>query len=219
MDITPTRLEEFVFEDDATLEVLRNVVSNDNLLPATRVGVLLYGGYGTGKTTLARLLPNLIERTRTGISDVEAMSDFVECASVNGQDAIKRIQHQSRFVALSHTRIHFFIFDEFDVLTEKAQANFKSIMTNTPDCVFVITTNHLHAVDQGVQDRCWCISLNAASNDRWLPAARQILEKLGVTDTKDDALLELLSASSTKSAREVVSSLQLMAALRSQKAA
>ena len=57
MDITPTRLEEFVFEDDATLEVLQNVVSNDNLLPATRVGVLLYGGYGTGKTTLARLLP------------------------------------------------------------------------------------------------------------------------------------------------------------------
>ena len=219
MDITPTRLEEFVFEDDATLEVLRNVVSNDNLLPAARVGVLLYGGYGTGKTTLARLLPNLIERTRTGISDVEAMSDFVECASVNGQDAIKRIQHQSRFVALSHTRIRFFIFDEFDVLTEKAQANFKSIMTNTPDCVFVITTNHLHAVDQGVQDRCWCISMNAASNDRWLPAARQILEKLGVKDVQDDAVLELLSASSTKSAREVVSSLQLMAALRSQKAA
>jgi hypothetical protein len=37
MDLTPTRLEEFVFEDDATLEVLQNVVANDNLLPAARV--------------------------------------------------------------------------------------------------------------------------------------------------------------------------------------
>ena len=78
MDITPTRLEEFVFEDDATLEVLRNVVANDNLLPAARVGVLLYGGYGTGKTTLARLYRDIPVEQQEAVLYMPADSRFIE---------------------------------------------------------------------------------------------------------------------------------------------
>ena len=219
MDLTPTSLEDFVFEDDATLELLQNVVPNDNLLPATRVGVLLYGGYGTGKTTLARLLPDLIERRRTGISDAESGYEFVACASLDGDAAIKRLRSISQLVSLAKSDLKYFVLDEFDVLTAKAQANFKALMSATKRSVFILTTNNLHEIDRGVHDRCWGISMNAASDERWLPAAHQMLQKLGVRDVTDETVMDVLATCKNKSARQIVSALQLMAALRSQNAA
>ena len=219
MDLTPTSLEDFVFEDDATLELLQNVVPNDNLLPASRVGVLLYGGYGTGKTTLARLLPDLIERRRTGISDAESGYEFVACASLDGDAAIKRLRSISQLVSLAKSDLKYFVLDEFDVLTAKAQANFKALMSATKRSVFILTTNNLHEIDRGVHDRCWGISMNAASDERWLPAAHQMLQKLGVRDVTDETVMDVLATCKNKSARQIVSALQLMAALRSQNAA
>ena len=219
MDLTPTRLEEFVFEDDATLEVLRNVVANDNLLPATRVGILLYGSYGTGKTTLARLLPDLIERTRTGASGAESDYEFVACASLDGDAAIKRLRSISQLVSLSVSDFRYFVLDEFDVLTPKAQANFKALMSAAKRSVFILTTNNLLGIDKAIHDRCWCISMHAASDERWLIAAHQMLHKLGVKDVTDDTVMDVLSTCTNKSAREIVSALQLVAILRSQNTA
>ena len=166
------------------------------------LGVLLYGGYGTGKTTLARLLPDLIERRRTGISDAESGYEFVACASLDGDAAIKRLRSISQLVSLAKSDLRYFILDEFDVLTEKAQANFKALMSATKRSVFILTTNNLHEIDRGVHDRCWGISMNAASDERWLPAAHQMLQKLGVSDVTDEAAIGVLATCKDKSARQ-----------------
>ena len=162
---------------------------------------------------------HLIERRRTGISDAESGYEFVACASLDGDAAIKRLRSISQLVSLAKSDLKYFVLDEFDVLTAKAQANFKALMSATKRSVFILTTNNLHEIDRGVHDRCWGISMNAASDERWLPAAHQMLQKLGVSDVTDEAAIGVLATCTDKSARQIVSALQLMAALRSQNAA
>ena len=69
-------------------------------------------------------------------------------------------------------------------------------MSATKRSVFILTTNNLHEIDRGVHDRCWGISMNAASDERWLPAAHQMLQKLGVSDVTDEAAIGVLATCS-----------------------
>lgn len=219
MTTKPTTLSEFVFEDDDTEQLLQNVVSHDKLLPADKVGILLYGSIGTGKTTLACALPNMIERARSGKANATTDHEFVTCLSAEANDTVKRINTISRLMPCNSSNLRFFVLDEFDVLTDRAQANFKALMTASTRCVFLLTTNHLSKVDPAIRDRCWCISMNAAETERWLPAARRIARELGLGNISDQKLRAIIDACDRKSARNIISSLEYAAIIKNGKAA
>ena len=77
IDYSPKTLDDFVFFNDESEQTIRAIVSGDIEVPCMgTTGLLLYGSAGTGKTELAKLLPNFIEVARGG----EATNfDFYAC--------------------------------------------------------------------------------------------------------------------------------------------
>jgi replication factor C subunit 3/5 len=151
---------------------------------------LLHGPYGTGKSTTARLLPNLMERVRSG-SDAH----FTEhkCAQgTNGATLMTTIQQATSFVSLNSSGLHYTVLDEVDNLTDAAQASLKAIM-DSKHGVFILATNHLPEVNAGVVDRCHLIHMVAARPSDWLPLVRRVISACGAQVPADSALIPVIA--------------------------
>jgi DNA polymerase III delta prime subunit len=81
-------------------------------------------------------------------------------------------KHTSK-TSFNASGLHYFIFDEVDSLSKTAQAGMKTTL-NSPRSVFILTTNNITQLDNGVKDRCVLIDMNAPPDSAFLPLARQI---------------------------------------------
>ena len=62
-EFLPKTLDECVISDVLSKDILKQILDGKLPFPAFgKCGILLHGDYGTGKTTTACLLPELIER-------------------------------------------------------------------------------------------------------------------------------------------------------------
>ena len=198
-DYTPTAVTDIVFPDGHVEELIIDIVSGRLPFPASgKNGILLYGVNGTGKSALAKLLPDAIERVKTGASACPSF-DRIEDGN-NGSRVLARLRNQADFVPISSH--HYFILDEVDNLKGSSMASLKSVM-NISETIFVMTTNRYTEIESGVIDRCHCIPFNAAPSARWLPLARRILADNEVVGISDSAL-ESVIATANGSARNIV---------------
>ena len=75
----PQTIAEVVFGNDESRQLIDDITSGVLPFPFEgKTGILLYGTFGTGKTTLARLLPEAIERGQTG-QPLAFDADFFGC--------------------------------------------------------------------------------------------------------------------------------------------
>jgi DNA polymerase III delta prime subunit len=203
---------------------LEMIIDGTLPVPGSKSGILLYGIYGTGKTTMAELLPGWIETARTtdALSNVTAgqLVDATQpnytlysCAQgQNGSVLMGNIQTHTSLVSWNVSNLHYVILDEVDLLTSAASASLKSIM-NRKDVIFILTTNHLNKIDRGVQDRSILIDLNAPPVNAWVSKIQAIYQASGMAVPSHQAITGIVQAGNG-SARNILTDIQVAEAKR-----
>lgn len=221
----PTTPDDFVLMPH-TRAKLEAVLDGTVRFPGNGVSaLLLYGLYGTGKTTMANLLPGWIETAKsTDILKTTSVGKIVDtespnfstypCAqSQNGASLISNIQNTCSFVSWNSSGLHYIILDEVDLLTSAASASLKAIM-NREDVVFILTTNHLPKIDPGVINRSIILDLNAAPTPDWVEKIKGIYTTSGLPAPSDLAIEGIVKAGNG-SARTILTDLEITESKRS----
>ena len=189
----PKTIKDIIWGNAESRLRIEDIVSGAEALPyCGKSAILLYGAFGAGKTTLANLLPNAIEKGRSN-EDLAIEADFIACQQgFNGPQVMSLIERVLSKTSFNASGLHYFVLDEVDNLTKLAQQSLKSAL-NTNRGIFILTTNNISELDKGLKDRCVLVEMNAAAVSDYLPLAKNLVSDMGVVMSDDD-LLPTISA-------------------------
>jgi len=189
----PKTIDDIIFGNTESRLRIEDIVSNAEAIPSSgKSAILLYGAFGTGKTTLAKMLPNSIEYSKTK-EELIWPEEFIACQQgFNGPQVIALIDGILNRSSLNISGLHYIILDEVDNLTKLAQQSLKSAL-NTTRGIFILTTNNVSHLDKGLLDRCVLIEMNAAPVEDYLIFARALLAN-STSSIPDSELLPTIKA-------------------------
>ena len=190
----PKTIDDIIWGNSESRLRIEDIINGAESLPyCGKSAILLYGVFGTGKTTLAKMLPNSIEEGRTGQSLI-LPEIFIGCQQgLNGTQVMSLIGNVLNKASLNTSGLHYFILDEVDNLTKLAQQSLKSAL-NTDKGIFILTTNNISELDKGLKDRCVLVEMNAAPVSEYLPLAKNLVSDMGVVMSDIDLLPTITAA-------------------------
>lgn len=173
----PKTLDEYVFKDEAQKAVIQGWVK-DGSIPH----LLLHGGAGTGKTTLARVLANEL-----GIEDSDFM--YINASRDNGVDLIRdRITRFASTIPWGEFKI--ILLDEADYISPAGQAALRGVMEEYANVVrFILTCNYPNRIIDAIKSRSQSFHISNQDQTDFTTRVAEILLTEGVEfelETLDD---------------------------------
>ena len=134
----PTTLENYVGNEHLK-EKVKGYIENGDV-----PHLLLYGRAGTGKTTLAKLIVNSIECDHI----------IINASDENNVDMVRnKVKGFASTIGFKPMKV--VILDEFDYMSQNAQAILRNLMeTFSKHCRFILTCNYVEKVIEPIQSRC-----------------------------------------------------------------
>jgi replication-associated recombination protein RarA len=180
----PTRLDDVVIGSQTLENRLSDYINERDLKP-----LILHGGVGTGKTTIANLLPDAIESKKAEVTRLKA----VEFNSIN--DVMQAFGDQTMFYqvfTINDQKRNYIISNEIN-FTPKAAIAFRDVIDDMiSHTQFIFTTNYIDQVDTALRDRSNCLAVPPVTAKDWLFRAQWILQQEGIA-LPDDQLLKVLT--------------------------
>lgn len=169
----PTKLEDYVGNDVLKEKVKQYIKEND--IPH----LLLYGGAGTGKTTLAKLITKSIK------CDVL----YINASDDNGIDTIRvKIKNFASTVGFNGLKV--IILDEADYLTAAGQAGLRNTMeTYSMNTRFILTCNYHERITEPIQSRCQAYAIHPPTKKDVAASLVNILKSEKIKFDKDGVVL------------------------------
>jgi len=138
--------------------------------------LLLYGGAGTGKTTLAKII---------------AKSTDCDYLYINASDenSVETVRNKIKEFAssISFKTFKLIILDESDFLTPSSQAALRNIMeTYSKTTRFILTCNYAERIIEPIQSRCQSFHVTPPTKKDIAVRLATILKKEGVEFQKED---------------------------------
>jgi len=138
----PKTISEYVFKDNMQRKVVEQWIQEGSI-----PHLLFYGGAGTGKTTLAKVLVNDL-----GVQDADIM--LINASRDNGIDLIReRITRFASTMPWGDYKV--IILDEADYITPAGQAALRGVMEEYASVVrFILTCNKVNQIISPIKSRC-----------------------------------------------------------------
>lgn len=132
--------------------------------------IILWGPNGTGKTTVAHLLPDAITNGQAHVES-KSLEDLLKMSDLKGY--IKQSAHYSKLI---HGSKYFLVYDEADAVKGNLAKFWTAVDYCGSDVMMIFTTNNPMAIPASIRSRSDEIAFPALTPQQFLPRAQLMLQ-------------------------------------------